>query len=107
MISAAQAQQWLDLLETLSPSTRAVGRVRLLEAQGALAVDDLDRAGKLLEGELVITDVREGEGGPAHLWYAYQEKRLAAAEGVPIDDKLKERVRREFPPPANLEYRLG
>ena len=107
MVSAAQAQQWLDLLETLSPSTRAVGRVRLLEAQGALAVDDLDRAGKLLEGKLEITDIREGEGGPAHLWFAYQEKRLAAAEGVPIDDKLKERVRREFPPPANLEYRLG
>ena len=54
-----------------------------------------------------ITDIREGEGGPAHLWYAYQAKRVAAAEGVADDDELRKRVRREFPPPPYLDFRLG
>jgi len=108
LIAAGRPQEWLDLVVTLPPKAREAGRIRLLEARAALDVDDLDRAGALLENpDLVITDIREGEGGPAHLWYAYQAKRLAAAEGVPIDDELKQRVRREFPPPGHLEYRLG
>lgn len=107
LINSGQPQKWLDLLETLDPATRRVGRIRLLEARAALAVDDLERTGRLLQEDMVITDIREGDGGPAHLWHAYQAKRLAAAEGVPIDDGLEERVRREFPPPAHLDYRLG
>lgn len=106
LISSGRPRKWLDLVETLSDSIRGTGRIRLLEAQAALAVDDLTRAGALLESELVITDIREGEGGPAHLWYSYQAKRLAAAEGVAVNDEIKERVRREFPPPSYLEYRL-
>ena len=31
----------------------------------------------------------------------------AAAEGVAVNEEIKERVRREFPPPSYLEYRLG
>jgi len=108
LIAAGRPREWLQLVETLPLPVREVGRIRLLEARAALAVDDLARAGALLERpDLVITDIREGEGGPAHLWYAYQEKRLAAAEGVAVDEKLRERVRREFPPPPHLEFRLG
>ncbi len=107
LIAADQPRKWLEVVETLDPSVRNVGRIRLLEAQAALAVDDLDRAGSVLENDMVITDVREGEAGPAHLWYAYQAKRLAAAEGVPVDEEIEKRARREFPPPAYLDYRLG
>ena len=48
------------------------------------------------EGEVVLTD----------LWFGLHEKRVAAAESVPINDALKERVRREFPPPENLDFRM-
>jgi hypothetical protein len=48
------------------------------------------------EGEVVLTD----------LWFGLHEKRIAAAENVPVNDALKERVRREFPPPENLDFRM-
>ncbi len=106
LIEAGQPGKWLELVETLPPSVRELGRIRLLEAQAALAVDDLDRAGAVLERNLVITDIREGDAGPARLWYAYQAKRLAAAEGVAVDEEIKQRARREFPPPKYLDFRL-
>ncbi|HUW85040.1 MAG TPA: hypothetical protein VMZ31_19845 [Phycisphaerae bacterium] len=87
--------------------TRCIGRVRLLEAQAALSLDDIERAGSILEDDLVVTDAREGEDGPAHLWYRYQAKRLAAIEGIPVDEQLEKRVRREIPPPSYLDFRLG
>ena len=34
------------------------------------------------------------------------EKRLAAAEGRAVDDELRQRVRRQYPPPAHLEFRM-
>ena len=107
LLGAGQHHEWFALLDRLEPSVRRIGRVRLLEAQAALAVDDLDRAGSILEDDLVVTDVREGEGGPAHLWYRYQAKRLAAIEGIPVDEQLEQRVRREIPPPSYLDFRLG
>ena len=107
LVRAGQHQKWLTLLEQLDGTVRSIGRVRLLEAQAALSLDDIDRAGSILEDDLVVTDVREGEGGPAHLWYRYQAKRLAAAEGIPVDEQLEKRVRREIPPPSYLDFRLG
>jgi tetratricopeptide (TPR) repeat protein len=106
MINAAQPQKWLEVTDRLPPAIRADGHIRLLEAQAALAVDRLERAYGVLKEELVLTNVREGDGGPAHLWFAYHEKRLARELGVPVNEQLKERVRREFPPPAHLDYRL-
>ena len=50
----------------------------------------------LREGEVVLTD----------LWFGMHERRLAAAENVPINDELRQRVRREFPPPAHLDFRM-
>ncbi len=37
----------------------------------------------------------------------YHEKRLSASEGVPADAALAERVRREFPVPRNIDYRMS
>ena len=35
------------------------------------------------------------------------EKRIAAAEKIPVDDKLHERVRRDFPPPRFIDFRMS
>jgi len=52
-----------------------------------------------------VPDMREGEVLLSDLWYRMHEKRLAEAEGVAIDDELRERVRRDFPPPAHIDFR--
>jgi hypothetical protein len=64
----------------------------------------LDEVEPLFKHE--FTTMREGEGTLADIWFEYHEKRLAKKEGKPVDAALKDRVKREFPPPANIDFRM-
>jgi len=52
-------------------------------------------------------DIREGEVSLSDLWFGLQERRRAAAENRPVDEELKRRVRRECPPPADIDFRMN
>jgi len=99
--------EWLELVQQLPGAGRARGRIRLLEGQAALAVGDLHRVERLLGEGLVIEDLREGERSLSHLWLEYHEQRLSIAEQAPIDDALRARVRREFPVPDEIDFRMS
>ena len=43
----------------------------------------------------------------SHLWFAYHEQRLSAEEGIPVDEALRERVRCEYPVPAEIDFRMS
>jgi hypothetical protein len=117
LLEAGQAQEWLDLLPELADSVRQAGRVKLLEGQAALDVGDLARVKRLFSeaGELArfeIADLREGERSLSQLWFEYHERRLAAQEGIPIDQFLRERggrarVRAEYPVPPEIDFRMS
>ena len=98
---------WLSLLDILPEAIRNIGRIRLLEGQAALAVDDLDRVASLFEGTLVIDDLREGERSLSHLWYNYHEQRLSKELGTPVDDVLRAAVRQEYPVPEDIDFRMS
>lgn len=106
LVEAGKAREWLDIVDRLPASVRSHGHVKVFEAQAAVAVDDLDRAGRVLHEPFELVEVREGETTSVQAWFAYQEKRIAKAEGIAIDEALKERVRKECPPPKHLDFRL-
>ena len=107
LIDAGRPHEWLDLLAELPKSVRSVGRIRLLEGQAALAVGDFDAVERIFAEKPVVNDLREGELSLSHLWFEYHERRLSAAENVPIDDALRARVRREFPLPNEFDFRMA
>ncbi|MBC7286507.1 MAG: DUF5107 domain-containing protein [Armatimonadetes bacterium] len=107
LVSSGRPAEWLAFLGEVPESVRRCGRVVLLEAQAALAVGDLDTVERILGQSIEIPDLREGEVSLSDLWYAFHEQRLAKAEGVEVNDALRERVRREFPPPPHLDFRMG
>ncbi|MHC4506005.1 MAG: DUF5107 domain-containing protein, partial [Planctomycetota bacterium] len=107
MLDAGKASEWLELLDSLPPEVRARGRIRLLEGRGLLATGSLDEVRKLLDGPIVIDNLREGENSFTDLWYAYHETRLGSAESAPVTEELKARVRREFPPPLRMDFRMA
>lgn len=106
LVEAGKADQWLKIVETLPASVRGHGHVRIYEALAAIEKDDLDRASRILNEPFELAEVREGETISVQAWFALQEKRIAKAEKLPIDEKLKERVRKECPPPKHLDFRL-
>ena len=106
LIAAGRPQAWLDLLPSLPAEVRVAGRVRLLEGQAALQTGDLGRVEQMFDERIEVDDLREGELSLSELWFRYHETRLSAAEGVPVDDALRARVRREYPVPEHLDFRM-
>jgi len=107
LLKANRHDEWLDLLAEFPDSVRTAGRVRLLEGQAALALRDLDRVAEVLDSRAIIDDLREGERSLSNLWFEFHEQRMAAEEGIPLDDTLRARVRREFPVPQELDFRMA
>lgn len=106
LLAANRAQTWLELLDSSPALKGAHGRLQLLEAQAALATGDLPRAGRLIESRFIPADLREGEMVLSELWWAYHARRISAAEGVPIDDALLERLRQAYPVPAEWDFSM-
>ena len=105
LLDAERPQEMLDLMNGLPPGVREVGRMRIPEARAALALNDLERVEHILQSRPAVSDIREGEVSLPDLWFGMHEKRLSAAENIPIDDALRERVKSEFPPPSWLDFR--
>ena len=107
LLKAERPRDALSVIERLCPELRADGRIRLLEALARLATNDLDEVERILLAPGEFPDVREGEVLTSDIWFRLQEQRVSQAEGVPIDDALKARVRSDFPPPRHLDFRMN
>ena len=92
------------LIESMPEEIRGHERLRIISAEAALACGQLDEVEKLFDHDFATN--REGEVTLTDLWFPLHEKRLAAKENLPIDDTLRHRVRREFPPPPHIDFRM-
>ncbi len=79
-------------------------RIAILEAAAALQADDYSTVEKLFAREFAT--IREGETILTDFWYEYHSRRIAREEGLSGDD-LANRVRRDFPPPFNINFRMA
>lgn len=104
MLDAERPAEVLALLDSLDKSISGRARLRVQRAKAALDLGDLDDVEKIL-GEIELTDVREGEFSLSELWFWMHQKRISRAEGIPIDEALRMRVYREFPVPAQIDFR--
>jgi len=103
-----QTRQWrraMQFVEGLGDRLQEHPRMQLLKASAALELGDLDEVERFLDNRVRVTDTREGERTLAELWFSFHEKKLSERENTPIDDALRERVRREFPPPQEIDFR--
>lgn len=104
LLAAGRPACALRVIDALGHEQRALGRIRLLEAQAALAAGDLGRAGAVLSGDVEVHNLREGEVSLDAVWFAYHERRLAG-DG-PVTPELAERARRENPLPERYDFRM-
>lgn len=106
LIDAGRPQRCLEIIESLPSQLRQYPRVRVLEAHAAIETDDLNRAANILTEDFDLFDAREGETILSDLWFAMHEKRIAEAEEIPVNQALRQRVRKDYPPPPNLDFRV-
>jgi hypothetical protein len=106
LISAGQPEKWLALVAELPESVYAIGRIRLIEAQAALAVGNFKTVDQFFADQIIIADIREGETSLSDLWYDLHTKRLSKTENIPIDHALRARVQQAFPVPEAFDFRM-
>lgn len=68
LLNAGRAEEAAALVASLPGDVRDLGRVRLLAIRAALASDDRYGAGRMLEEEFEVPDIREGELSMSELW---------------------------------------
>ena len=107
LLEANQPVRALGVVDDLGQDDRRHGRIRLLELRAAIAADQLDRAERILvDDDLVVDDLREGEDALHELWATYHETRAAAAAGRPLSASQRARIRAEHPLPDRLDFRM-
>ncbi|MCY2928369.1 MAG: DUF5107 domain-containing protein [Planctomycetota bacterium] len=108
LLDADMCAEALALLDEMPAEVGRNGRIRVLAARAALKLGDLERAEAiLLDKDLLVPDIFEGELMLSDTWYGLQEQKLARREGLAIDEALRQRVQKEFPPPKNLDFRMA
>ena len=105
LVDSDKPERALDFIEKLPPGVRENGRIKISEVQAAIKAHDIDRAEKIFRSGFFVPDMKEGEVVLSNLWFEMHEKRISEAEKIPVDDKLRDRVRKEFPPPVWLDFR--
>lgn len=104
LANSERYDEMLRFVESLPEDIRNNERIRILAAKASIEVGDLDALDGFFDQEFAT--IREGEVTLTDLWFAMHERKLASEEGLPIDDELKSRVRREFPPPRHIDFRV-
>jgi len=105
LLEAERPQDMLNFLSDLSNQIRNRGRMQIMEARAALRMGNLQEVEEILQSRPSVPDIREGEVTLSDLWFGMHEKRIAAEENISIDDELRQRVRRDYPPPSWLDFR--
>jgi len=93
-----------NFIRGLAPGFVRHERMLIFKALAALKAGRLDEVPAVFAHPFAT--IREGELTLSNIWFEWQARRIAAAENIPYDDSLMQRVQREFPPPSNIDFRL-
>ena len=102
LLVTRQHERLSVFLASLPASIRQHERIVLMAAFSAREMGRLSEVEPAFHRHYV--GIREGETTLSELWFGYYEKKLAA--GKPIEETLRNYVRKEFPLPAHLTFRL-
>lgn len=106
LISRKMTQELAALASKLDDSIRSIPRIKLALAYGALYAGNHEAVETFFQTPFQLEDLREGDNALTDLWFEYQAVKLAAAEGVPLNESHKDSARKGSPPPKGFDFRM-
>ena len=94
----------VQFVKQLPPESQSHERIRLAQAQVALAEGDYQQVLAILDGDFAT--VREGETLLTDLWFAAHRLRAEEAKGEPLSPAEAVEVDRQYPPPQRIDFRM-
>lgn len=105
LVTAGSFTRAREVYASLLPQIQETDRVQILFGQIAMALNDLDAVEKVLQRDFAV--VREGEIVLSDLWFELQARRFAAQTGQTPGPELRLKVKKLFPPPAHIDFRIS
>lgn len=106
LISAERYAEWEAVFNTLSPELQQNGRLRMLRGVCAIRMKNIPLSLEILNENLVVCDIREGEYALSAMWQELYSMILAEKTGRPVESITKEEVFEAYPLPYVLDYRM-
>lgn len=103
MQNARQYEDMLALLDTIPAGIRALGRVKTMEITALMRTGHIEEARALLEGKIVLTDVREGEIQLTNMWFEL----MAIKQFGTADEETIAWAKDNLKPPKHLDFRVN
>jgi len=92
----------LEFCAGLPPAARQIDRVRMEEVRAKIFTHDFEGVAEFFQHDFAV--LREGEQSLRELWFLFHEHRLSVESRTPMTRALRDRVRREFPPPHTIDF---
>ncbi len=103
MQNAQQYEDMLALLDAIPAGIRSLGRVKTMEITALMRTGHIEKARMLLEGKIVLTDVREGEIQLTNMWFEL----MAIKQFGTADDETIQWAKDHLKPPKHLDFRVN
>ena len=107
LIEAGKTGLWLNIVQQLPQAHQEQGRIRLLEAQAAVAEQDIQIVKRFFDDRITPPDLREGENSLTELWYAYHELRTSRDQTQVLDQAKLDQIKLEYPVPDFADFQFG
>ncbi len=104
LCAAGRYPEAAEVLAALPSDVLDDDRIQIRRGEIALALGDLETVEAVLQREYAV--IREGENALTDLWARLWERRLADRLGRPVDDVLRARAARDYPPPERIDFRM-
>lgn len=106
LISHGAHRAAFDAITALEESVRTPVMTILL-MQAAVGAGELDQVESLFDTPPVLPNLREGERSLDAIWYEYQSARWARDNGLPLDDHVRDEIRRTMSLPDGWDFRMA
>lgn len=107
LIGAKRYDEFMSFYNKLPNDIQETGRMQVFLALAAANLGDFDRCNKILTSGIQVYDMREGEVLLSDAWIEMHKRRIIKEEGAEDNSALKERVLKEFPIPADIDFRMS
>lgn len=105
LLRAERYERLVALYESLPECYRAEGRMKLYTAQALVALKRYKEATKLLNYDILIPDIKEGENSISDLWFKLYGAILEEETGIHDSKQLMELVEQRYPL-KHLDFRM-
>lgn len=105
-IKAGKFEQFVSYYNLACDNVKNSGRIKMYAGQCYVKLGELQKAKELINKNLVIEDIREGEYAISNVWVMLYKRELAQTLGKDISQISDTQVLEKYPLPLEIDYRM-